>query len=186
MSDLKQKLRAAIPIIDGDADIWALFRNPELFDRVFDELARPFEGKVDKILGAESRGFACGLGVALKMGLPFVGVRKEKGFLPGELWTQQGAEDYKGECHTFRLQKSAIQPGDRVLLVDDWIETCRQSKSIKKLACEQAGGVWVGISTVINQTTEEGRQGLGVFHGLITNDELYAGQYQKSYTPKTS
>jgi len=43
------------------------------------------------------------------------------------------------------MNKSLIQPGDRILLVDDWAETGGQIKGLIKLL-EKRGAVIVGIS----------------------------------------
>lgn len=181
---LHDDLRAAIPVIDGHADIWALFRDVKLYHHVLEELAEPFAGRIDAVLGAESRGFVLGQALALTMGLPFVGIRKDKGFLPGPCHQQLSDPDYRGERHGFRLQTAALQPGDRVILADDWIETGNQAMAIKTLV-QRAGADFAGVACIVNQTAAERRDELAYFHGLITNVELYAGREQHDFQAET-
>jgi adenine phosphoribosyltransferase len=180
---LHDQLRAAIPIHNGDADIWALFRDVPLYLTVLDALSEPFRGNIDAVLGAESRGFVLGQALALHLGLPFVGIRKDTGFFPGKVHSIKGQPDYRGAQHTFRLQEQALRPGDRVILADDWIETGSQAMAIKALV-EQAGAVWSGVACVVDQTSDERRAELGL-RGVITNTELYAGRPQHDFKADT-
>jgi len=76
--------------------------------------------KPDVIVGLEARGFLFGPSLALRLGAGFVPLRK-KGKLPGETETASYQKEY-GEDF-FQIQKGAIRPGQRVLVVDDIIAT---------------------------------------------------------------
>jgi adenine phosphoribosyltransferase len=180
VSDLREELQRAIPIIDGDADIWALFRDPDLYRRVLAELAIPFEGKVDVVVGVEARGFIVSQALALHMDLPFIGVRKDTGFFPGECWSKQGEPDYRGNRHTLRIQRAGLEEGQTCLMADDWIETGNQAMCLKSLA-EEMGAHFYGVASIVDQVNPERKKELGVFHGLITNAELFQGQEQHDY-----
>ena len=180
MNELHDRLRAAIPIVDGDADVWGLFRDPSLAREVLSRLASHFDGKVDKICGVESRGFIVGMALAMEMKLPFVGIRKDTGFFPGETIALTSSPDYRGNTHSLRLQVGALDRDDRVLLADDWIETGNQAMCVKGLI-EQAGAELYGVATIVDQCKPERQAELGAFVGLITNAELFAGTEQRDY-----
>jgi len=85
----------------------AVFYDSALFTRVTDELAAPFAGAVDKIVGIESRGFVLGAAVASRLRVGFVAIRKADGLYrrnPHRVHRR----DYRGREHTFRLQRAAL------------------------------------------------------------------------------
>jgi adenine phosphoribosyltransferase len=77
-------------------------------------------GGAQKIAGMEARGFIFGAAVAVQLGVGFVPVRK-----PGKLPIETIGIDYALEYGTDRLEMdpTAIQPGQRVVIVDDLIAT---------------------------------------------------------------
>ena len=74
----------------------------------------------DIIIGLEARGFLFGPSLALSLGAGFVPVRKP-GKLPGPTETAAFKKEY-GEDF-FQMQKDAIKPGQRVVIVDDIVAT---------------------------------------------------------------
>lgn len=76
--------------------------------------------RVDKVVGMESRGFILGAPVALALGVGFVPVRKQ-GKLPRETYAVTYDLEY-GQA-TLEIHCDAIEPGERVLLVDDVLAT---------------------------------------------------------------
>lgn len=75
---------------------------------------------IDVVVGLESRGFLFGPTLALRLEAGFVPVRKQ-GKLPGETVTEGYQKEYGTDF--FQMQKDAIAPGSRVLIVDDIIAT---------------------------------------------------------------
>lgn len=75
---------------------------------------------LDVIVGLESRGFLVGPTLAYKLDVAFVPVRKQ-GKLPGPCETEGYEKEY-GADH-FQMQKGAIKPGQRVIILDDIIAT---------------------------------------------------------------
>jgi adenine phosphoribosyltransferase len=73
--------------------------------------------------------------------------------------------------YVLRIQRHALLPSDRVLLVDDWIETGSQALAARALI-EAGGATFVGTSVIIDQVPSNIRGRLGKFHALITADEL--------------
>jgi len=62
-------------------DITPIFLNPKLYEEAVDEMVKFSKGKVDVVCGIESRGYIFGIAIAVKLGVPFVLIRK-KGKLP--------------------------------------------------------------------------------------------------------
>lgn len=109
--------------VDGHADVWRVFRHGNVFRLVVGQLAhaaREFDATA--IVGVESRGFLLGGAVAAELGVGFVAVRKTDGLFPGATSTQLSEPDYRGNRHQLRIQNDAVQPTDRLVLIDDWIE----------------------------------------------------------------
>ncbi|MBN9444824.1 MAG: adenine phosphoribosyltransferase [Bosea sp.] len=102
-------------------DITTLLGDARAFRRAVDELVQPFAGlKIAKIAGIEARGFILGGAVAHQLSAGFIPVRK-KGKLPRETLRVTYALEYGTD--EIEVHRDAVQPGERVLLVDDLIAT---------------------------------------------------------------
>lgn len=119
-----------------------------------DEAGRPV---VDKVLGMESRGFILGAPVALALGVGFVPVRKA-GKLPRETYAVSYALEY-GEA-TLEVHQDALEPGDRVLLVDDVLATGGTARATVELA-EKCGATVHGVAMLMELAFLPGRDALG-------------------------
>ena len=64
-----------------------------------------------------------------------------------------------------------MKPGDRVLLVDDWVETGSQALAAKAMI-EETGAVFVAASVIVDQLSDPGRARLGRFTALVQFDSL--------------
>ena len=100
-------------------DIMPLVASPEAFRIAIERLAATV-AQPDAVVGIESRGFVFGAPLALHWGVPFVTARKF-GKLPGATVRQVYSLEY-GE-DTLELQADALQPGQRVVIVDDLLAT---------------------------------------------------------------
>jgi adenine phosphoribosyltransferase len=86
-----------------------------------DELVQPLAGrKIDKVAGAEARGFILGGAVAHQLSAGFIPLRK-RGKLPHKTFAVEYALEYGVD--TIEMHHDAIAPGERVLFVDDLIAT---------------------------------------------------------------
>lgn len=110
-------------------------------------------GKVDKIVGIESRGFLFGMAVADRLGAGFVVVRK-----PGKLPAAVLEASYALEYGTDRLQihADAIVPGERVLVIDDLLATGGTAAAARDLA-SRTGAEVVGALFLIELRALGGR-----------------------------
>jgi adenine phosphoribosyltransferase len=158
--------------VDGHADLWPVFRDGVAFGEVVDALVTPFrDAGVTAVCGIESRGFLLGGAAALKLGVGFVAVRKGSGMLPGEKLVRETGPDYRGVRHLLRMQRSSLGLGDRVLLVDDWIETGSQALAVQELVV-QAGAEWVGCAVIVDQLRSAARPLVEPVHALVAKTEL--------------
>ena len=102
-------------------DITTLLKDPEGFADIIKLLQQRYSSeKLDLIVGIESRGFIIGAALAHLLGIGFVPIRK-KGKLPAETVAEEYALEYGTD--KIEIHKDAVQPGQRVLLVDDLIAT---------------------------------------------------------------
>ncbi|MFD4787718.1 phosphoribosyltransferase family protein [Streptomyces sp. NPDC058459] len=158
--------------IGGHADVWAIFRDAGALAAVVAALVEPFrDEQITAVCGIESRGFLLGGAAAVELGVGFVPVRKGEGLFPGDKVVRKSAPDYRRLRHTLRLQRSSLGPGDRVLLVDDWIETGSQAAAVRSMV-EECGSTWVGCSVIVDQLTDAPSSSLGTVRGLLAAKEL--------------
>jgi adenine phosphoribosyltransferase len=135
---LETNLRAAIRNIPDYPkpgiifrDITTLLGDARAFRRAVDELVQPWAGmKIDKVAGIEARGFILGGAVAHQVSAGFVPIRK-KGKLPHT--TVRVAYSLEYGIDEMEMHEDAVQPGERVVLVDDLIATGGTAEGAVKL-----------------------------------------------------
>jgi adenine phosphoribosyltransferase len=177
MRDLAARVAARFRWVEGHADMWSLFADASLFEGITSALAGPFGGaKITKVAGIEARGFILGGAVARELETGFVAIRKETGLFPGRKLTRITASDYRGNSSLFRLQRASFSPGDRVLVVDDWIETGSQVAAAQALI-EEVGAEFVGVSVIVDQLPRDSTPMLGKFAALIRAEALGSSAY---------
>lgn len=110
----------------------------------------------DVVVGPESRGFIFGVPIAYNMKKAFVPVRK-KGKLPCE--TVEMSYDLEYGSAVIEMHKDAIQPGQKVVIIDDLIATGGTIEAIVKLV-ESLGGEVVKIVFLMELAGLEGRKRL--------------------------
>ena len=120
-------------------DITTLLKDAEGMKEAIDQMTAKLEGvDFDLVLGPESRGFIFGMPVAYNMGKGFVPVRKA-GKLPAEVVSKEYALEYG--TATIEMHKDAIQPGQKVVIVDDLMATGGTAKAIVEMVEEMGGEV---------------------------------------------
>lgn len=119
-------------------DITTLLKDKDAFKKVVDEMAARIDEDVDKIIGIEARGFILGAALAYKLNKGFVPVRK-----PGKLPWDKLSESYDLEYgqDSIEIHKDAIEPGEKVVIVDDLLATGGTSKACLKLVRSLGGEV---------------------------------------------
>jgi adenine phosphoribosyltransferase len=102
-------------------DITTLLRDRDGFQQTIASLSDPFEAlDIDVVVGVESRGFILGGAVADRLGAGFAPVRK-KGKLPSKTVQETYDLEYGTDC--LEIHADAVEPGQRVLIVDDVLAT---------------------------------------------------------------
>ena len=138
-------------------DITPLLSAPEAFRFSIKQFADRFRSaKPTAILAAESRGFIFAAPLAIELGAAFVPVRKP-GKLPYE--TRKFQYDLEYGSDTLEMHVDAVEPGSRVLLVDDLLATGGTIEACHKLAQESQAEV-VGCAFLIELTFLNGRDRL--------------------------
>jgi adenine phosphoribosyltransferase len=111
---------------------------------------------VDKVAGIEARGFILAAPVALRLGAGFVPVRK-KGKLPAATFAEEYDLEYGSA--TLEVHQDALEPGDRVLIIDDVLATGGTACATANLI-ERAGGTLAGIAFLMELSFLPGRDKL--------------------------
>lgn len=93
---------------------------------------------IEIVVGLDARGFLFSLLIAAEMGIGCVPVRK-KGKLPGECYQYEYVLEYGKD--TFEMQKGSVQPGQKVLLVDDLLATGGSLNAAANLVAQAQGNV---------------------------------------------
>lgn len=107
------------------------------------------------VLGLPTRGSLLGGLVATTLGVGFVEVRRDQEPLAdSDAWVSRTSPpDYRDRHLRLALRRDLIHPGDRVLLVDDWIDTGGQATAAHGLV-EDAGGTWLGAAVLVDALTD--------------------------------
>lgn len=160
MEDLKQYIRE-IPDFPKKGilfyDITTLLQNPKALRMTVDRFIWFFSSEsVDKVVGTESRGFMFAPTLAYNLNAGFVPVRK-----PGKLPYETISESYDLEYGSDELEmhRDAVEPGEKVLIVDDLIATGGTALATAKLV-EEAGGVVAGLGFIVELEFLNGRSRL--------------------------
>jgi adenine phosphoribosyltransferase len=128
-------------------DVTTLFGDARAFRRAVDELVQPLAGrKIDKVAGAEARGFILGGAVAHQLSAGFIPLRK-RGKLPHKTIAVEYALEYG--LDTIEMHHDAVHSGERVLFVDDLIATGGTAEAAVDLL-RQGGAEVVGAAFVID------------------------------------
>jgi adenine phosphoribosyltransferase len=168
MSDLKRHIRD-VPDFPKPGivfkDITPLLSDAGAFRAAIDALIAPYRGRVDLVLGIESRGFIVGSAAAYALGTGIAVVRK-----PGKLPYRTHRADYALEYGTdgLEIHHDAVGNGHRVLLVDDLLATGGTARAAIELV-ERCGGQVVACAFLIELAFLGGRARLGghEVHALI-------------------
>jgi adenine phosphoribosyltransferase len=138
-------------------DITTLLQDPAAFAAAAEAMLDHYaEREIDVVVGIEARGFIWGAILAYEMGAGFVPVRKV-GKLPAKTIRAEYALEYG--VNVLEMHSDAIQPGQKVLVVDDLLATGGTAKATCDLV-EQLGGDVVGVAFLIELSFLSGREQL--------------------------
>ena len=129
-------------------DITPLLQNPRVFRVLIDQFVHRYmapELRPDVVAGIDARGFFLGAVVAYELNIGFVPIRKK-----GKLPYATVAESYELEygSATVEIHTDAVQPDNRVLLIDDLIATGGTMMAGKRLLEKLGARVIEGAAIV--------------------------------------
>ncbi|HKB18225.1 MAG TPA: adenine phosphoribosyltransferase, partial [Candidatus Dormibacteraeota bacterium] len=138
-------------------DITPLLGDKKIFREVVELMSKAWAADPPELVaGIEARGFIPGAAIAVRLGAGFVPIRKT-GKLP---WTTV-VESYDLEYGTDQLEvhSDAVQPGQRVLIVDDVLATGGTASAAVRLM-RKLGADVVGVQVLIELGYLDGRERL--------------------------
>lgn len=148
-------------------DITPLLSDPGGFGEAISGLSRAASAfDISCVVGIESRGFIFGAPLAVRLGVPFIPVRK-----PGKLPAARMSVEYSLEYGESRLDihEDALEPADRAFIVDDLLATGGTALAAAKLV-ELLGAEVAGFGFVIELAALGGREKLREYtvNSLVT------------------
>jgi adenine phosphoribosyltransferase len=155
-SDVKSRLCTAF-VWRGDrgdeyADVTGWWRDPALLRLLGPALAQLFpEATPTVVLGPDSRGSLIGPLVAVHLGVGFVEVRKDR--TPAgdsDQWIRRTTPpDYHDRHLELGFRRGLIRSSDHVLVVDDWIDTGSQARTVRAMV-DGIGATWAGLACIVD------------------------------------
>lgn len=135
-------------------DITPLLADPKLLAHSIELLVQTAQGQsIDYVVGLDARGFIFGAPVALALGAGFVPIRK-KGKLPWKTYEQSYELEYG--TNTIEIHQDAIEPGAKVMIVDDLLATGGTAAAAAALLSKLGADI-VSISFLIELDFLNGR-----------------------------
>ncbi len=161
---IEQQLRAVIRDVPDFPkpgilfkDISTVMLNATLSNAILDHLVDKYQNtKLDAIAGIESRGFLFGYPLAMRLGLPFILIRKE-GKLPYNKIKHAYALEY-GQA-VIEMHTDAVKQGQKVLIHDDLLATGGSAAAAASLV-EKSGGQVAGFDFLVSLSFLEGHKAL--------------------------
>jgi adenine phosphoribosyltransferase len=138
-------------------DITTLLKDKQGFRQTIDALQKHYsQAPLDVVVGIEARGYFFAPAMAHALGAGFVPVRK-----PKKLPSLVRSVEYDLEYGTDQLEihSDAIEPGQKVLIIDDVLATGGTASAVARLV-ELLDGKVVGLGFVIELTFLHGRDKL--------------------------
>ena len=133
-------------------DPTSIYINGAAFHALLDDLCEPFSpDEVDVVAGLDAMGFVLAAGMATRLGVGMLPVRKA-----GKLCVDTDAAtftNYSGRTQDMEMRKPAFAPGTRVLLADQWVETGGTMAGAIELV-ERQGGKVAGIAAIAIEENE--------------------------------
>ncbi|MGO4516285.1 adenine phosphoribosyltransferase [Terriglobus sp. 2YAB30_2] len=135
-------------------DITTLLKDKAGFAQMIDAFAAYYIDKdVDLVLGIEARGFIFGPALAYRLNAGFVPVRKPRK-LPAA--TAKVTYDLEYGSDSLEIHLDAVQPGQKVVIVDDLLATGGTMEATNQLV-RQLGGIVVGLGFAVELDFLKGR-----------------------------
>lgn len=158
--------------VNGHTSFAPVFLDADTLRALGQGLVKPFREKgITAVVAPEARGFIVGSLCAVTLGVGFLAARKPGFPRPEDQVKVVSEPDWRGRRVEFSIAR-VLTATDRVLLVDDWIETGSQATAIAE-AIRQTGATLAGTTVIVDQASSHVRAVLNVV-GLLRRDELPA------------
>ena len=147
-------------------DITPIMLDPVLSNEILDHLYELYKDKkIEAVAGIESRGFLFGYPLAMRLGVPFVLIRKK-----GKLPYNKISYDYDLEygSATIEMHTDALSKGQRVLIHDDLLATGGSALAAANLI-DKCGAKIVGFNFLVSLQFLKGEEKLKSFSENIIN-----------------
>lgn len=139
----------------GRYDVTPLFADPEIFATLRADLLAGVSGEETAVVGIDALGFVLGGALATDLGIGFAPIRKGgKLPYPDDELLSRAVTDYTDTSKVLELHPNSLGADDRVLIVDDWVETGAQMRAATDLV--EAAGASVKTVTAICVPRNEG------------------------------
>jgi adenine phosphoribosyltransferase len=171
MDIVRQRVLKTFRWVDGHADVDGLFRDAQLVDLLGEALARPFRDEgITAVCAIEAVGFVPATLVARSLHVGVVLLRKHP--RPGGAVIAETTDpDWRGRTTTFSIHQAHLNASDRVLIVDEWVETGSHVKAGWRLI-EECGATPVGTAAVIDDVKDADVRRSLRLRGVLRSDEL--------------
>lgn len=163
MELLRQKVINEGIVLEGQVLKVDSFLNHQMDPLLMKEIGRAFtqlfaDTGVTTILTIESSGIAPGIMTALEFGVPLIFARKQKSLtLTEDIFVETVYSYTKKQSNDITVSKKFIKPGDRVLIIDDFLANGEAASGLARIV-KQAGAEVVGIGIVIEKSFQPGAQ----------------------------
>ena len=136
-------------------DITTLIKDPKGLKMSIDAVEEAVKDlDFDYVVAPDARGFVFGVPVSYNLGKGFIPIRK-KGKLPGETYAKEYDLEYG--TATIEMHKDALNPGDKVVIIDDLMATGGTTKAMADLL-EEAGAKIVKIVCLVELEALNGKE----------------------------
>lgn len=161
MKLLKQRILTEGRVIGEDILKVDSFLNHQIDINLYNEMGKEFKErfknkKIDRILTIESSGIGIACIAAQYFNVPVVFAKKfESKNLDNETFQSEVYSFTKGKSYIIRVSKRYIQPGDNVLIIDDFLANGKAVLGLKDII-DKAGANLAGVGIVIEKGFQNG------------------------------
>lgn len=163
-TDIRGHLLRSYRSPDGYADMTRWWRDPEIVRRLGPALAGlHIDQHPTAVAGVESHGLFLAGFAAVHLGVGVIEVRKgePRANIRDQFWIRHAPPDYLDRNLVLRVRRTHLTERDRILFVDDWIETGAQAMTAARLV-EAAGAEWLGGAVIVDSAEWAVRRRLNI------------------------
>jgi xanthine phosphoribosyltransferase len=131
---------------------------PELMRAVGKRFADTFAaGRPDAVLTAEASGIPPAMMCAAELGVPMIYAKKYLGTGDRYSYAREVVSPTKGLEYRVEVLRKTLTPGDRILIIDDFLSGGRTAEALGEIT-EEAGCEVIGFGFIIEKAYMEGRR----------------------------